>query len=402
MTVKSDAALVADATVIRNESDESQNTAARVGQFLIDLVDSKATPTARNTYYINPLTTSLAQNGLYNSPFISFAQAFTAALLANPAGGIFIVPSYATITEAVSFPDGGDWEVGCEAVSEGGATIVGAVTCNNTSATRISFKNINLTGGITGAAQGAGTLLLHSTKVSGAVSLTVSGGGSWAATSVGGNQGNTSVAGTVEADDANFTGTLTAYSVAAINSKLPTSLTVNGGTRNVTLQDCVSQGETTITGSGGTANVKVDGYTLSSLMNAGLNLATATLKKLESNLSDVRILANNLGATAIHGGSTSLKTPAGLYDVVATLGLIAAGTSGNPVSVNIIYKDFAGVQQTVVVATGLNIAGATGVEVSGSARFYHDGSQALQYSVTGVTTPGGLSMQVAIGAQRRN
>jgi len=367
------------------------------------------------TYHVDPAFGG-TPDGAINAPYTSIGAAITAAVAAGLTACRFVIPPNTVFTENVTMPSiAGSWELCCEGGSGGiPVTPVGLITGNitcTTAAGQAGFKltNLSVTGNVSGnAVSGAGNFLYHQgCKISGTVSLTGSGGGFWfhliqgfgdTQSAFSGNQGATTVFGGIAADKTDFTGAIdtAASSVQLANCRLPTAITCGG----LDLLACLFVSSSTITGSGSTITVKMDGSTYATALDRGLTLVSAVIKTQNANMSVTRTFANNIGASTLNGGATTIKSPPGMYRMSAVLDLLAAGTAGTA-QVNAIYVDTQGVTQTLAIPLAtLLITAAVGTEGRGEVLFYHNGSNGIQYSVTGVVTPGALSAQLVVAAKR--
>jgi hypothetical protein len=358
----------------------------------------------RATLYVDPLNTG-AQTGSASEPFTSIAAAIAAA---PAAGAIIYLPPLSTVTENVVFPTSGNWEIACQ--HTGRATISGTVVCTSVAQAQFRLTNLTVTGAVTGdATSSAGNFLyLSQCRLLSTLTLTGSGSGFWFVILVGratnffGFGGSIhdaiSVYGSIYADAWDFSSTVTfagqtifrntRFSVAAITSASPV-LT------GVQFYECVFTVATTITGSSHGLSIALDSASMASLLTAGLILAgTATLKTVSSNMSVRGPIANNVGLTNL-----TARAPLGLYECSADLTILAAGTLGHA-QVNVTYTNMAGATVTMPVGPALDVTGVNGPEASGTYAFSHNGSSAIQYSVTGITTPGALSLSLGVAVKK--
>ncbi len=200
-----------------------------------------------------------------------------------------------------------------------------------------------------------------------------------------------SVAGAIFANKWTFNSTVAYTSGTIIDNCFFANGTVGGNT-SLKLSDCSFNVATTITDS----TCTIDGATLANLMGVGLTLAgAATVRSANANGSATQVVANNVAALTI------ATPPLGLYEAVATLDLVTAGTLGLAV-LNIIYTDLNGTRITAAVTGTLDITSAIGTEARGSFVFRHKGGATIQYSVTGIVTPGALSLNLAVAVTRRD
>ncbi|MES2403756.1 MAG: hypothetical protein V4567_05370 [Pseudomonadota bacterium] len=386
----------------------------------------------KGTYYVDPAFTGL-QSGSQSNPFTTIAAAFAAAIALSLPGAVIRIPPGVTITENVVFPStAGTWEIMADAgfiSSSVGSRITGTITCNAAATVAIRLTTLIINGNITGlCSAGFAELVLTNVRHIGTTTLTTSGAGVWIATckgvgspsankTGGSSSGLVSVAGELLASNWVFEGGITEAQIGPLNppngsqfhdcqfgstagAAVPIGL--NATTPNALFVDCYFNGPVTFTA--GTANyvVKVDGASLSSLMTQGVTLVGTgiTLLSVNSNGSSAQTIANNVASTAFGN-----RDPAGLYEVVFDMTLLAAGTAGT-MQLNAIYTDMTGTLTTAAVGGAggqLLITAAVGTKASGSLQFQHNGAAAaIAFSVTGVVTPGALSVALAVALRRVN
>lgn len=392
-------------------------------QAQVDLAEAALNP-FKATFYINPAFTGVSTGSMSN-PYKSIAAAFAASAALALTGAIFKIPPNTTVTESVTFPVSGNWEIAADQGFSGstlGSILTGTVTMNSAAgALRAKITNIVLNGNITGDAAPGFSLSYQATCVrqNGSITLTSSGGvctaffrgiGSPDANKFGGS--NTllvSVAGQIKAENWVFEGGFneahaltTPYPGSQFQacwfgstsgSSIPIGL--NGPSLNCSFYDCIFVGPTTFTSSVADYTVYLDGASLASLNHpiAGMILIGTRLqyKTINANASSRLTLVNNVGSTAFGGRNAD-----GLYEVVVDETLLVAGTAG-ALQANVIYTDMTGTLVTVPVGATLNIAGAVGTKASGSLIFRHNGAAApIAFSYTGVVTPGTMSVAASI------
>ncbi len=360
------------------------------------------------TYYVDPTFTGL-QAGSESNPFTTCAAAFTAALALSLTSALILLPPGINLTENVVFPTtGNDWEIAClhGAVGTVSAGITGTVTANPAGTTRYRLTEIFVTGLISGANTGTSQLIL--TRVRNTSGMTLTGAGAWSVSLTGRGLANLNA----------FNGSSGAISIAtglifAQNWVFLSTISLNGtpnffdycrfnngtitGTAGspLTFTECTFVVLTTITDS----TVEMDGKSLASAMGTGLVLAgAASLKTANSNLSATIASVTGNGASTAFAG----RNPAGLYECVFDTTLLVAGTAG-AMQVNVIYTDLTGTLTTAPVGPPLNIASAVGTKSAGSLPFQHNGAAAaIAWSVTGIVTPGAMSVGLAVAIRRTN
>jgi len=164
------------------------------------------------TFYVNPTYTGYS-DGTQSNPYTSVTNAISAA---PSTGALIILAPYSTSAENVTFPTAGNWEVRCE--SEVSSIISGNITVSGGSGT-VTLTNITVTGTVSGSSTVANRyFIINNTNITGATSLTASGGNSWVCIANGlgasyasynGTFGSSvSVAGSIQANDYYISGSL--------------------------------------------------------------------------------------------------------------------------------------------------------------------------------------------------
>jgi hypothetical protein len=369
----------------------------------------------RAEYNVDPSFVGTS-NGSESNPYTTIAAALAASVAALQLNVIVWLAPGSNCVENVVFPStGGNYVIAARGywgfAAPNATLITGNVTCDCSVFSRFALANLDVTGSITGAVSVVPTLprlLLTSVQVAGSVTLTAPGGGSWRffcdggasdANSEGGFiTGATSVVGAIQTASWAFVGAVswTLTSVFLGTSLASNTLTNTSGANTVTFLECTFAAGTTLSAPAGSCVAAFDGPSASAL--AGFTLgANVTSKTVNANRSDVRTLANNLGATVL----VTSPALAGLYEVTSSLELLVAGTAGTA-QLNVIYTDMTGTLQTKAVGGGLLITAALGTEAAGSLVFHHNGASAISFSVTGVVTPGALSISSAVAVMRRD
>ncbi len=363
----------------------------------------------RATYYVDPTSTELPENGSQGAPYTTIAAAFADAVAAGYTGAIVLLPAGASITEAnVTFPSGGgSWEIAGSGL--GRTTLVSNITATSVTQSTYRLTNLTVTGTLTGVATSASGnfMWVVTSSISGAVSLTGSGSGFWWGNCVGsgtnffgfgGSFGSTtSITGSMFAFNWYFTGAISDVTqVEWSNCRLPTSISVGGIGGNIV--NCSPAAVSTITGVGGTISVNIDPITYKRFIDVGVTFVSVLVKTLNSNASNQRSVTANLGSTSFTGASGLV--PSALYEAVYCAELITQGTAGTAVF-EIRYTDLNGVAQTAAInATGLLVTAAVGTKSTGMLPFIPNGLTPITFSVSGITTPGSLSINLRIAFRR--
>lgn len=372
---------------------------------------SYSVPPFRAVYHVDPTFTGI-QLGSESNPFTTCAIAFAAALAIGLVTASVKLSPGCILSENVVFPTvGNDWEILCDHGAAGSvaATINGSVTAITAGAVRYRLSDLRVVGNISGSSVGNSQLVLSRVIASANVAMT----GNWAAVifigkgtvnldSLGGNViGTVSVAGPIFASQYTFASAIDYSAIGTVffNCRFGTSaFTLNGsGTINTTFYDCQFVTALTFT----SANNNTIFFDGTSMQNAfiGITFSGAgafTVKTLNANQSILGLFNGNIGVTDL-----TQVVPAGLYEAVATEDLITQGTSGNAV-LNIIYVGLDGLTKTLPVTTALDITSAIGTETRGSVIFRHNGGAKIQYSLTGIVTPGPLVGNLGIAVMKRD
>jgi hypothetical protein len=248
---------------------------------------------------------------------------------------------------------------------------------------------------------------LEGSLINGAISLT---GASWIANfrgngpaianSQSGGTGSTVTLdlGTLSAINWTFTGNISAPGnpLTLVGCRLPAAVTANANSAIVCL-GCTAVSAITFTGNGGGSSIlQIDSESLGSCYGVGLTATSIGVKSFNSQASNFNTVANNVTATNLLS-----TTPDGLMEAVGTIDLLAAGTTGTA-TLNVVYTDLNSAAQTLAITTGLLITAAVGTEVRGVVQFRPKAGTAVQFSITGVVTPGALSMAYAVSTRRVN
>ena len=367
----------------------------------------------RATYYIDPTFTGTS-NGSQSNPFTTCGAAFTAALALSLTVATLKLAPGCTLTENVVFPTtGDDWEIVCDHAAAGtvAATINGTVTATATATVRYRLTNVRVSGNISGNSGGSSQLILAGAIAAGSIAMT----GNWAAVqflgrvapnlnSFGGSVvGTVSVAGPIFALMYTFAGAIDWSVIGTVfygcrfntasftlNGSIPQGAQFIGGCQFVV-------GPLTFTSANNNL-IQFDSYSMAAAIRVGVASSGAGVLStggFNANAPAINGFNNNVGASNVTG-----QAPAGLYEASGTLDLITQGTSGTAV-LNVIYTDLTGTTQTLAVTNpGLSVTAAVGTEVRGQVIFRHNGSTAIQYSITGISSPGSLTGSVAIAIAR--
>jgi hypothetical protein len=381
------------------------------------------------TFYVDPTFTG-TQLGSASNPYATIAAAFAAgALLGITSGAIFLAPG-TTATENVVFPATGSWQIICQAYSYSSqATINGTVTFDCTGLINHALQNLTVSGAVSGVNNSAtdGSVAFIGVQATSTVSFTQGSTGAWRILcngygfsfptgNVGGSFGSTCfVAGIIDAFSWSFLGAVSGLIASGLNASVFCLCTIQA---NITVATaggfsvCSFIGcwfnivAVVLTCSSGFLLWLSDGYSNWWLNANGYSIAgagTSFVNNAIGSRSSRTTVANNVGLTGLLQPGTSK-----LCRVDGTLTLLAAGTLGAAVTINAIYRDLNNVVQTrpllgpTGVAMALNITSAVGTEVSGSLTFTTKDASGVSFSVTGVTTPGALSMSVGVVATQLN
>jgi hypothetical protein len=366
----------------------------------------------RGTFYVDPLFSGV-HLGSASNPFASVTAAFAFAVAQGLTSGIIFMAPGANSTENPVFPNGGTWEIACvDDGLDGGATITGNVDVSTVLFAERFFRSITISGNISGTVVASSSYcVLLGSEVTGNVSLTTTGTAHWdflAQANVpprnnasgGGVAGTTSVVGSCDATGFAFIGLVTLSLGSTFNYCTTNSGITSTSATPITLRffDCDWAGGKTYTAGAGALTLQLDGVSGTLLFAQGMiTVGTVITQTLQAQLPVVTTIVNNVGTTALNFS----RAPAGLYAATSSLELLAAGTAGTA-QVNVTYTDMTGTLQTKAVGGGLLVTGALGTEVTGQLIFHHNGATAISYSVTGVVTPGPLSISLAVAVARRD
>jgi len=390
---------------------------------------SEPSPAFRATYYVDPLFTG-TQAGSQANPYTSVADAFAAGTLLGVVDGVVFIPP-GPIAENIVFPPSGSWELSSTAHCQTQRTqLTGTITLDSTAQAFHSISNIVVLGAISGNKANASTnrLFFRNVALNTTLSLTASGGGSWlvffdGTIPVPGNTtgllagifGTCAIAGSLFASSCNLENLITvsgdsAFNNIYFNNNQHDVLVATDGPGLVTLTflNCVQKNPATITATTGSVLAQFDGFSWASACDLGLIAGTAcTLKTLNSNVSSVTTETGNKASTPVSSrnpltGQIPGRSPEGLYEFIFEATLLVPGTNGL-FQVNAIYTDMTGTLVTVPVGSALNIASAAGTKASGSLPLHHNGAPPpIAFSITGVATPGSLSVSLVVVSRRTN
>lgn len=388
------------------DSDQVANVSPLDGLSVTDVLKNLARP-FRGEYYVDPAAPVSFRNGSQAFPFASVADAFSAAAVAGYSGAVIWLPAKAALLESIAFPNGGDWEIAVPGNAR--ASITGNMSCSSVAQTVCRLTNIVLSGSLSGVANSGGGNFLYVTNslISGAVNMTGSGPGYWFVVcdgyvttffSFGGAfQSTCNVAGGILAKNWSFAGAVDVTSTCGMDGcRVPASFKV--GAVGAEFTNCITAGAMVITGTGASV-VLMDGYTYRYALQNGLTFNGCVLKTNAANASAQKLVSANVPIASFTGSGG--LAPKGLYEVIATQELMAPGIAGAS-SVNIHYVDMRGVAQVVTITPPLPVAVAGAPAVQGAFYFSHNGSAPINYSVSGITTPGTLSIDLNVAIRRVN
>jgi len=274
------------------------------------------------------------------------------------------------------------------------------------------LSNIQVTGNITGNANHGGTasrFRCFNMIAGAAVTLTATGGSFWRAAFVGqgpadgvglggATQGNTAVAGSIDTSFWSFIGTCTqsvggTYFCTSHNAGFITNA---AGAITLKFYNVDFSGGVNFNATTGSLVAVLDGASAANAMAQNLTVTgSVTIQTIDSNRGTRQTIANNVAASNLGIYPTSLCR------ATATLTILTPGTLGPTVQVNVIYTDMTGVVRTKpILSAALDITSAAGTEASGEVVFSQNGATTLQFSVTGVTTPGALSMSLGMAVHQ--
>jgi len=354
--------------------------------------------------------------GSSSNPYTTIAAAFAAAAALSQTAGIIYIPPNATVTENVTFPTTGDWEIASQITfGQFSAIISGTIDLSTSAAAQRALTNLDVTGAVSGAATGspASRLYLRNVQLGSTLTLTGVSAAVWrvwcdggASPNLVGQGGNISGAVAITGVMAGAWAYLFLSSITTsvtgnvyINCQFSsTSLNTNGaGAVSVTYYDCIFSANTVLTASSGSMTVSADGPSAANLQSVITTTSgTVTIRSLNSNGSPQRqTLAANSGTITLAN-----RYPTSLCVVEFTLTILVAGTAG-ALQFNLTYTDITGTAQSkTLLGTPLSVTSAAGTEVSGSLIFSQNGATAIQCTVSGVVTAGSLSY--SLGAAVRS
>lgn len=391
------------------DSDQVDNLSLLSGAAVSDALDGSIAA-FKSQIHINPLSTQAAETGSAAAPFKTAAAALAFAAALALSGAVFVLPASATLTEAtITLPNGGDWEFTSTGTVR--ASIIGNFVCTTAAQTVLRLTNLAVTGGVSGvASSGAGNFLyIRNTSITGNVNMTGAGGGFWFMLcgsgvttffGFGGSiGGTTTVTGGLFGNFYSFTGAISCTSTFEMNGcRIPASITL--GAVGGLMINCIPAGASTWLGTGASP-ILVDGTTYRYMLQVGLTLGTAgtgvLLKTMDSNASNQRLVAANLGSTSFTGAAGIV--PNALYEAVFSMELITAGTAGTAVP-EIRYTDLNGAAVVVAIGAGLLVTAALGTKAQGVLPFVPNGATTPTFSVSGIVTPGPLSINMRIAYRR--
>lgn len=150
------------------------------GTHVSNALDNLAKP-FHNKLHVDP-TYSGTSTGTESQPYTSITAAFAAAATLSWTSGLIEMAPGSVSTENVTFPPAaGTWEISCESLI--GAAITGNLIISGTGTAQVlrTVRNISVSGTITGttAATSGSFFKLFNSVISGAVTLSQTGSGSW-------------------------------------------------------------------------------------------------------------------------------------------------------------------------------------------------------------------------------
>jgi hypothetical protein len=359
-------------------------------------------------FFVSPSFAGTSTGSSAN-PFKTIAAAFAAAATQGLVAGIIYL-SAETFTENVVFPPaGGAWSL--QAIEEFGTfatTLTGTVTLDNnasTTFTEFSLNDLDIENTVTGVySGGAGTdcvFRINNSFVDAAVTFTSTGGGRLICEVLGeglwgfedGINGALSVQGQLWTDGATIVGPVTFQGVSfAFSSRFDGGQFTSNGIAALQMMNCqINHAPTNFTAATGNLNVSTDPITTFSLLSVGCTIgANVALKTQTVNATGKATIAGNVAGQVL-----GARFPSSTAVVEGCQTLLVAGTLGAAV-LNVTYTDLTGALVTEAVTTALNIASAVGTKARGTLPIQQNGTTALTWSVTGIVTPGPLSLAVGI------
>jgi len=422
-----DGPFVSDALAANKTAAANAQTTANTAVGNAATADAKAVAAQqpfKATYFVNSAFGG-TQLGSMSNPFTTVAAAFAAAAALALTACVVNLPPGSTHVENVVFPStGGSWELASEVgylTNTIGTILSGTITINTTTASLSNFRITRLvvTGAVSGNSSGATNgLFLTQTRLLSTLTLTTSGVHNWVTVCqafgpadpnrlTGNIAGAVNVDGRLLASSYSFEGGITQspsvqwsqfWGCRFANTNFAFSAT---GAANTSAKffGCTFDQAMTFTATAVGCSFILDSSSAGQLMTVGVTTTNCTVTCNNANTnngSPNQTISNNVGATTL-----APNAPAGMYRADVSQELLAAGTSGTAV-LNVIYKDLTGTTVTKAVNAGLLITGALGSESSGSLVFQHQGNANISYSVTGIVTPGSVSIANAISVARVN
>lgn len=364
----------------------------------------------RATLYVDPAFTGIS-TGSQASPHKTVAAAFVAAAALALAGGVIEIPANTTLVENVVFPTTGDWEIRSAAkFGYVSAIIQGTVTLNSAQASQYALTNVQVTGNVTGNATGApaSRLRLSNAILNAQLTLTGTAAAVWRVLLDGSMPGPVGMSGAIAGAVA-VTGAVfgSGYSLFLGFASSVASQFLNMSFNNAAFAgnaagalvhqffSCTFTVAMAFVANTGSMQLKLDGASAASLLAVGFTAgAGVTTTASVASGSDRRTVAANLGATTI-----AQRSAPSLMVVEAALTIKVPGTTG-PAVLNVIYTDANGTIQTKPVATIADISAAASTEAHGVVPFEQNGATVIQYSITGIVTPGALSLAVSVSVRQ--
>lgn len=386
-------------------------------------------------YFVDPNFTGI-QTGSASNPFTTVAAVFAHAVAIGVANGVVSINS--PIVEDIVFPTTGEWNlIGLTSPGNLSAiTITGNVALSASALARRWLQNVRITGNVTGNTDaGVQRITFERVTVEGTTTLTVSGSGAVRLGTLGGVPGSSTlianmgysafvgavaVQGTAWLYTAALGSTLSVSGICtfcscSFNGAITTTDEVDGDNQlifnncyapvSITVSQINSQHIALIGGSDTVFDTAALNFTGVGINVLGFDAVTARSMfqhgaTVTGNVTPVTMAAARRTANTDNIGLIVFAehNPIPQLRVNGTLTLVTPGTLGSAV-LNITYTDSLGVERTKAVTPALNIAGAAGDEAQGALLFTQDGSASFQFSVTGITTPGALSYNLAISIE---
>lgn len=374
--------------------------------------DAEGLSPFRGTWFVDP-TFAGKQLGSEVNPFTTIAAAFAAAAIIGSIGGVVELPPGSTITENVTFPLTGEWELRSRAryTPATVSILAGTIDLSTSATARRALSNIQVTGAVSGNAVGsASRLLLTNCILDSTLTLTATGAAFWRVGLAGsvndGGQvgfagaisGATSIAGGLYATNFLLSGAVTFSqpSVLSGTNMNPGTLVSNAtGSNTLILYDCSFSGGASFTASSGTLAVFIDGASAANLLPENATAgAGVTFRTLRGNGSTRATPAGNFGPVSLG------RFPSNQVVINVSFTVLAVGTTA-VLQAAVTYTDMTGALVTQNIGGTLNAGAgaAVGDKLSASISFSQNGATAMTVQVTGVTTAGALSYQFDASAQ---